>query len=729
MARCSFLSLIPFHRHVWVLTILMLIVCVGCEGKDVPTVSPTDPVPVKPDTAESPLRLDPATGIPVAVTFSFPVASLTESDFGFGFGDINTRFCLKKVSGKCTAFGAHLGRDTIVGNAPVDSLVVAPADGIVRITSDVTRTIDDKQIIGFQAYGADFLQSDHYYGCAIVLEHVLQGGSAISDLLGHVKCENESAYDPTRNIGNPPQGLIVRRGQYLGHVNHYYDRDEYGNIHDWPHLHWGIRRGRFQASSYTPDSLSKYVSGYDFPSNFTTDQLTKKLVHPVWIDPAEVLAGHKDPATISDPLHHPSGSLLVDPTGAYWQVINDTQIAPVPNQTFFNDRYAVSKAAVASSEEMACYAKVGAVSPLGPWAVYKRPLTNTLVVAYFDRAERYDFIRWEAYVSWGLLDSDIQSNLADAGYYETFFAPKGYRLLRPGTLVKGDAESEVAIVSAQQTRIPIASGDAFERLGFKWSNIVTIPQGVLTQVAGPRSSTAFDQSAMTTCAVPPPCPGGGTCGGGGEVEAPESGDLGPLLDGDSPEANAPSGSGTGGASSGGTPSIVISTGGTFSTGGIAVISSGGTRSSSGGSPSTGGMMMASGGAPSATGGSPTAPASTALRLVYTSPICGPLRVEGWWHNLNGTDRPWAPIAECVDPNPADCTLDCIIPVPSGTPYFEFQAYAPNNEGYGNEDCYSGGCGKPLGELRLYKGSSEIPFTLIPNPSGAPYYNEVLQPVP
>ncbi len=247
---------------------------------------------------------------------------------------------------------------------------------------------------------------------------------------------------------------------------------------------------------------------------------------------------------------------------------------------------------------------------------------------------------------------------------------------------------------------------------------------VATSTGGTAVATISAGGAMI---VPPSTGGRPSSTGGAPVQVTLTGGV----------AQAPPSTGgiavisTGGRppSTGGAPVQVISTGG------IAVISTGGTRSSSGGSPSTGGVMAATGGTPStggipsATGGSPTASASSSLRLVYTSPMCGSLHVEAWWTNIDNTNRAWAPITECVDANPADCTLDCILPVPSGTPYLEFQAYAPNNEGYGNEDCYNGGCGKPLGELHLYKGSSEIPFKLVPNPAGPPYYNEVLQPVP
>jgi hypothetical protein len=868
-----------------------VVILAGCQGEDLTPNRSNSESGETNAVAKSPLQIDSATGIPIATSFGYPFVGASESDFGFCFGGTNGSF-----PGE-----AHLGCDTLIEKTPYGKVVVAPADGVVRITTDLA---DSSGVIGFGAYGSDNQNNPKYKGCLIVLEHAVQGGSQfVTDLIGHVQCESTSSYDVDLKRGNPPRGTIVRKGQYIGHVNHYWHGS--GTSSDWHHIHFGIRRGRFSSPSYTRNStLLSYVRGYAARSAFTYDTTTKRYRHKTWLDPIEFVEGHSDPATSPQPIvRHPSGSILIDPSGAYWQVVSDTEIASIPKAVFTADRYDPSGAVAVSADEIACYTKKSAIESLGPWTIYRRPFTSTVAIAYDKRGERFYFIRWEAFTSWGFAESDIQGNPISNGltaeYYESFYNPEGYRLLRPGTLVKGDAESEVAIVSIKQTRIPIASGDVFERLGFNWSRVVTIPQSVLDQVAGSRESSLFSQEKMTTCAVPPPCPGGGVCGGGGEAEPPESGDLEPLLDGEDvssgdaipitstasggqPSVSSDVGGSisftTGGASatvqavctpglqiscscgslngvqvcandgqsfdvcqcsaasSGGASSI--STGGASSTGGsLAIISTGGTISvvnptggatpvttcmagalyvcpcssgsgtaicnanglgfsacscptavavsvispttggsiSTGGSPpvqvistggvapmqiiSTGGMtyaqVISTGGAPTVspstggmatistggaksvtggsppTGGAPTQPIATSspLHLSYTSPLCGLLHVEAWWKRADGTNRSWGTIAECVDTNPSDCSLDCDLPIAAGTPYFEFQVTLPNGEGYGNEDCYNGGCGQPLGTLHLYRGSTEIPFSLTPNPAGAPYYNEVLQPVP
>ena len=821
----------------------------GCAGEKIPMDPDVAPSTVGDitDAVRQPLTYDPSTGIPLSPAFQYPIERFSPDQFGFCFGGVND------------AFGGnrHLGCDTRVDETPYGTPIVAPADGIVRISTDF---VDADGREGFGAYGADDARNNAYDGCLIVIEHVLQeGGQAVTSLIGHVQCESGQSYSETERRGNPPHGSIVRKGQYIGHVDHYWHGA--GTTTDWHHIHFGIRRGRFTAPGYdrSPELLA-YVRGYGRSEDFSYDDSAQRYRHDDWIDPIEFVEAHDDPVVAAPTVRHPSGSILFDPDGNCWQVVGDMDIAPIPNNVFIADRYDASIAVPASAEEIRCYVERPPISSRGPWTIYRRPFTNTVVIAYHDRGERFEFIRWEAYVSWGFTEADIQRNPINNGltaeWYESFYNPEGYRLIRPGTLVKGDAESEVSMVSVDQERIPIANGDVFERLGFDWSDIVTIPQSVLSDVAGPRSSVVFGEGKMTTCAVPTACLDG-VCGGGGEAEASEDGDLAPLLEGNAetvaPEAGSadddndegsteddaldedrtdedqdtedaseetegrrygtcdpssshtcpclingeivdgsqicaddglsyepciceapaapasdegepveiPSTGGTGprdladgGTASivqmptGGAPAVTVLTGGTPApfggtasvpetpSGGIVVAppASGGSASVhtggvalSGGSAMTGGVMIVV----QPTGGTATVPSATdaPLRLDYRSPLCGSLHVEAWWTDIAGTNRSWGPVTECVDVNSADCLLDCELPIPSGTPYFEFQVFLPNGEGYGNEDCYNGGCGAPLGELHLYRGSEEVLFDLTPNPAGPPYFNAVLAPVP
>lgn len=460
--------------------------------------------PTEASVGQEDLRIDPATGIPYAPVFQIPIAGFTTSDFGFGFGDENRSYCLERSGAECLAFGLHLGRDTLVAKTPAGTEIVAPADGIVRVTTDV--------FVG--GYGADAKSNPSYNGCVILIEHEFPNGQAVTSLVGHVRCESGKPYDVVAKSGNPAAGTVVHRGQYVAHVGTFYHGAT--DAIDWSHLHWGMRLGRFTTSS----GIGPYVRGYAKRSEFTVNPSMGALVHPDWIDPFVVIAASGDPA-MSAALgirFHPSGSILEDQSGNYWIVTGDTEIASLPHDVFTADRYDAHAAIRVSDEEIGCYAAGKPLASHGRVTLYQRPGSSTVVMALDDRRARFDFIRWESLLSWGFNTSDISTKATDS-WRDALYVNKGMRLLRPGTLVKADEESEVAIVTWNQTRLPIASADVFEVLGFSWERVLSVPKDVLTTVAGPRESVMLDWERIHRCAVPKSCPGGGTCGGGGESDA------------------------------------------------------------------------------------------------------------------------------------------------------------------------------------------------------------------
>ncbi|MEN9558784.1 MAG: Peptidase family [Candidatus Parcubacteria bacterium] len=442
------------------------------------------------------LSIDADTGIPFARTFQHPIEGMDASDYGFGFGTENRWFCMKTGStGACTAYGAHLGRDTLVEKTPVGTEVRAPADGIVRISTDIS----------FGGYGSDTKQNPSYQGCALVLEHLFANGEAVTTLLGHLRCDDED---------RPRVGDLVARGERVGSVGNYWHGES--RTTNWHHVHWAMRKGRFAAPTYTKADLLPYVAGYAPRSEFRNDPATGALVHPSWLDPFGVIAANGDPAAQASATvrHHPSGSFLQDPDGAYWLVTDNTHIASVSPSVAARDRYPVASAIPVTDEEIGCYHEAPAIASDGPVALYVRPNTSAVVLAYEDRQERYDMIRWEAFLSWGFQDTDIL-HTPSAAFYEQSYRDRGFKLIRPGTLVKANESPEVSIVTMQQTRLPIDSEETFERAGFQWNLITSIPESVIDDVAGPRESTMLTRESLQMCAVPASCPdGSATCGGG-----------------------------------------------------------------------------------------------------------------------------------------------------------------------------------------------------------------------
>ncbi len=749
--------------HLIIVLFTLFIIAIAC-GKD-PTL---DPPTQSNDPAHDGLTRDAATGIPIVATFQHPLPGFDTSDYGFGFGSVNDAFCLPISGGGCEQ-QLHLARDTVVAKTPVGTNVFAPADGVVRITTDIR----------FGAFGSDSSANASYNGCAIVLEHLLQNGQAVTTILGHLVCEAGTSYVPSSRRGNPPVGSLVARGQYVGHVGHYWHGPDQSR--DWHHLHWGMRKGRFQASGYTRTALGPYIRGYAPRSEFRTDSTTGALVHPEWLDPFLVVQANGDPVAQADASvrHHPSGTLIRAPDGAHWSVMDDVTIAPVSTDVIVTDRYDLSSAVAATQEEIDCHHHATPVEPLGHVTLYVRPGTNTVVMAYDQSWTRYDVIRWEAFVSWGFGDLDIP-DLVSGSFYESSYQDRGFRRMRPGSFVKADNASEVAIVTIDGKRLPIASGDVFERAGFQWDRVISLPYSVLDQVAGPRENRTFTISDLTRCAVPPDCPGGGTsCGGGsaavcvpgerfacmcteaavgeqscaddglsflpctcssteggsggapsedvgsGGVPDPPNGGVGGSA-GQDPEEPPPVSSGGIDASlpeggSGGVETPLETSGGTMASGGVLSFSGG--QSSSGGTISSTGGMTGS-------GGQVLPPVSSAaLRLLYQAPVGGPFQIMGWWEAPDGVNRSWE-VIPCPDADSSDDQLECDLPVPAGSPVFEFQIYLPDERYWGDHSCGpKGGCDQPIGSVTLTSAGMDVPVTFVPNPEGAPYYNGQVAPVP
>lgn len=621
-----------------------------------------------------PLRTDPETGVPYASVFGFPIDGFTRTDFNFPFG------------GKNDAFGGmrHLGVDTYVSLTPYNTEVVAPADGIVRITTDF---VDSKGTRGFGAYGSDSSSNPDYYGCLVVLEHVLPSGEFVTTLIGHVRCESVDAYDSGARTGNPPRNTIVRKGQYIGHVRHYWHGSDHST--DWHHSHFGVRRGRFSAPVYDRTAeLVAYVQGYDYPSAFTRNG-DGTYAHDTWLDPIDFVEAHDDPLLYAtgNVLHHPSGTMLLDRQNQYWMVVSDTEIARLKPDVGFSDRYAYQRAVLVSDEELSCYVQTDPIVSYGKTYLYRRPGSTAVVIAFENTGARYDFPRWEALLSWNYQQEDIHESTVSALWYESMYNPEGFLTLRPGTLAKGDAESEVAIITWEQTRLAIQSGELFEALGYQWDDVVVIPQSVLDVVAGPREDRVFDRGDIVSCPALPACGDGSTCGGGLEpTPADSDATTDDEVDSSSVEDSNP------------VSADESDTTGNESTNPVA------TETDS-------------------------SPAAETLYLSYESPVCGSVSIQGYWNNPDGSARAWALISECVDVDPSDCSFACNLPVPINATDFTWQIYLSDGLTWGNQDCYDGGCGAPFGELTLSMNGASVPYTFIPNSAGAPYYNGYLATVP
>lgn len=709
------------------LMIFVVIVFVSACTNEPDTI-PIDDEPERIGRTTEDLMVDPVTGIPYAFTFQFPIAGFDTSDFGFGFGDVNSNFCLANSSAGCTAYGAHTGRDTVVGKTPFGTEVLAPADGIVRLTTNYT----------YGAYGSDASSNPHYRGCLLLLEHEFPNGQPILTLLGHVQCESGAPYDPVAKKGNPSIGTIVRRGQYVAHVAHYWHGA--GQTIDWHHLHWGMRRGNFSATT-----LSDGVRGYVLQSEFTTDAETHALTHDEWLDPFVIIAANGDPAldATNDVRHHPSGTLLEDSSGGYWLVTDERTISNISSDVITSDRYDVTTAVRVSNNELDCYSKGSPIQSMGRVTLYQRPGSSTVVMAYDATMSRYDVIRWEALLSWGFGSDDLTSDLTKIMNAEWTYADRGMRTMRPGSLVKAEDASEVAQVTMQGTRIPISSGDVFEDMGFAWQRVVSLPGSVLDVVAGSRATPIIDGTSIRTCLVPPVCPNGGTCGGGGVPDV---------------DAGAPASENCNGVDDDGNGQVdEIFMCSLDSMDGPTCISScntAGSRICEFPSCTWGACMPFVEGCnntidddcngmtdcedPACTtsldcrSASDADGASAQVRLQYVgAPTSGGITLRAWWQPPTGEPRRWDTVDECIDFTSSDSAFDCTFSLPHSTTSFEFQVELATGAFWGDQSCDPlGGCGQNIGTVTLTADGSALVYTLIPNNTDSqPYMNGLVSFIP
>lgn len=705
-----------------------LFCCLSCSSS-----SEEETVQAGQQTYSDALRLDPQTGIPYATVFQFPLAGFDASDFGFGFGGLNDHFCLSSSHGECLAYGAHLGRDSQVKKTPVGTPVFSPADGIVRLTTSES----------FGGYGSDSRENSSYAGCLILIEHEFANGQPIVSLLGHVQCEGATPYDPDAQRGNPRIGNLVRRGQYIGHVASYWSGST--KSVDWHHLHWGMRKGPYDAKQKTA-----FVEGYALPSSFRFNAMTHAKEHDTWVDPFVIVAANGDPGQMAamDVRFHPPGSLLVNEQGAYFLVQTETQIAALSDSVALSDRYDVVHAVRVSDQELACYSLGQPLVSQGSVLLYRRPNTSTVVFASKADLQRQDFIRWEALLSWGFTADDVQLDIATALAAEVVYVPQsGFKRMRPGSLVKAETSSEVCVVRPDGFRQPIASADVFEALGFSWEQVYVLPEQVLDAVAGVRLNEAITWQQIHICAWKAPCSDGKNCGGGADPCSLFSCPMGSLcvlsMDGkpycqlSTPSQPVCMGECIAGLSEPCTACVGVQ--------GVRTCSTVTCQWSACQKPAVAeqcadeidndcnglvdcldpACVMQSVCMPDPNPyPNPLPTDAFPLRLQYVGEkMAGSIVLRAWWQPPMDAPRAWAAVTECIDTLPGDGLLDCTIALPHGTTSFEFQLDLPNGGYWGDTSCYvKGGCGQPNGVVTLSRADTaeSVSYELIPNVPGEPY---------
>mgnify|MGYP001601863782 FL=1 len=449
-------------------------------------------------------------------------------------------------------------------------------------------------------------------------------------------------------------GDEIGAGDVIGYVN-----DDAHNGDGAEHVHIGVR---LQSANQAKAVDSKWFRGYDGkPSQLK------------WFaDPVTFFATLASSQT--DTVWHPAGTVLRDSDGTHWMVEMESVRTKISAQTAQQEK--LDKRAVkASDDEIDCLQYGGE---------FVSPRSGTHLVKFNDASTVYEyagnwpgkwrmaFISYEAFVSWGWDDAEI--DLRPASDKQQFFAQSkdnGMRLVRDGTLVKSYDASEVSAVSSG-TRLPIFNWETFLQMGYSANNVVVLPKETIEQVAGPRGSV-IKPNNLSVC---------GAFGGGGLGEG-----------------------GSGG--SGGDPS---------------------GNGGSGGDPGTGG----DGGAGAGTGATTGVPTGKVL-FQYSGPVIqGGNAFQAMWDPPGPAFYDWVPstFALCPDTLPGDGKLECMLDMPSGTKNFLFQVNLPDGSWWGDMSYDpQGGQGNTIGKVTLTDPNGNVSYVMVTNGTGPMYMNGLAANVP
>ncbi|MFA5936002.1 MAG: hypothetical protein WC787_04080 [Patescibacteria group bacterium] len=316
-------------------------------------------------------------------------------------------------------------------------------------------------------------------------------------IYGHIR----KSQDRDGNVGllGLAVGDMVGPDDVIGYVN-----DDAHNGDGGVHLHIGIR---LQTMAEAQSVEAAWFRGYD------SSPSRRKW----FADPVPFLSTLT--TSVAPVLWHPPGSFVRRPTdGSVWYVGHDASRQLVEAGTIAAE-HLTTRIIDVTDAELACLSPDDPfVSPRAGHAVLKFDDSSTVYEYVLgQKGSRRAFISYEAFLSWGWTDVDVA--VWSAVERDAFFADttdQGFRLLRDGTLVKAEGQSEVSVVS-EERRLPIANWSTFLALGYDAEDIVTIPVDTIDLVAGPRGPLITSElvglcAHPSTCVdnCPPPGNGGGT---------------------------------------------------------------------------------------------------------------------------------------------------------------------------------------------------------------------------
>jgi len=403
--------------------------------------------------------------VPVCWNIGYPIEDFL-SKAGFGFG--------------CWYGTWHLGIDTKPSLTPYDTPIYAPCDCIVRVS--------DEYSLG--GYGSD--HPDYYWrGYAIVCESQTPDGERFAILSGHVQ-PGSDIYDEVSERGLAPTGTVLRRGDYMGRLDHYWHIvAEGGGISqvDWPHDHFGIREGAFDATRLGDYVLGRTLDGWITDvddATRTTPYGECRNYHSEWVNPIHFIQSYNYQAC-----WHPPGALIKTPHNPdVFLRVGDNEIRWISDEDVFHsngwrDEFII----LVSDDEIALYDRGSSVSEIGSIDAYIDVVGQVwLVWGWPWQSDRYrQRVRdqnWQSVLaSWGLTEyqywgAELAYDSETEIYFDFNYPIKARGVpFRDGTLVKQEYESTVYVM-VDGVAEPIISGETFEQAGYEWSDVIEITAGL-----------------------------------------------------------------------------------------------------------------------------------------------------------------------------------------------------------------------------------------------------------
>jgi len=176
-----------------------------------------------------------------------------------------------------------------------------------------------------------------------------------------------------------------------------------------------------------------------------------------------------------DPIQFPNYSLLRDPSGKIWLLVSNDRRHIKNMEAFRKFSFNMDEVENATDEDLAPYDIIAGITTSTQYAQGSLLQDATTRSVWYAENDKRQLIESPALLTLyfkGRKPKSVQptvlEKLTDDGVYK----------IHDGELVKSTSSTAVYVVEYGMLR-PIISGEVFEQLGWKWKNVITLPENLL----------------------------------------------------------------------------------------------------------------------------------------------------------------------------------------------------------------------------------------------------------